>query len=65
MVAKGKVVRRGKDWKFWTGRWKLRSIGWVNSKVLQYSTHYRVMNHNEKKKDEKEYIDMTINHFAV
>ena len=63
MVAKGKVARREKDWKFGTGRWKLLSIGWVNSKVLQYSTHYLVMNHNEKK--DGKYVDMSINHVAV
>ena len=41
------------DWEFGVGRWKLLYIGWINNKVLLYSTEnhiqYPVINHNGKK----------------
>ena len=34
----GGVVRGGKDWEFGISRGKLLYIGWINNKVLLYST---------------------------
>ena len=49
----------GKDWEFGISRYKLLYIGWVNNKVLLYSTgnynQYPVINQNGKEY-EKEYI---------
>ena len=40
------------DWEFGISRCKLLYIGWINNKVLLYSTgnyiHYPVINHNGK-----------------
>ena len=51
----------GKDWEFGISRCKLLYIGWINSKVLLYSTgnyiQYPVINHNGKEY-EKECIYM-------
>ena len=59
MVAKGEGSRGGKDWEFGIGRGKLLYIGWINNKVLVYSTgnyiQYPVINHNGKEY-EKVYI---------
>ena len=48
----------GKDWEFGTSRGKLLHIGWINNKVLRYSTgnyiQYSVIHHNGKEY-EKEY----------
>ena len=45
-------IRRGKEWEFGISRGKLLHIGWINNKVLLYSTgnyiQYPVTNHNEK-----------------
>ena len=53
--------RGGKDWEFGISRCKLLYIGWINNKVLLYSTdnyiQYSVINHNGKEY-EKEYIYM-------
>ena len=61
MVAKGKVGRGGMDWEFEISRCKLVYMGWVNNKVLLYSTgndiQYPVINHNGKEY-EKECIYM-------
>ena len=38
MVVGGEVGGGGKDWEFAISRCKLVCIGWINSKVLQYST---------------------------
>ena len=42
----------GMDWEFWISRCKLLYIGWVNNKVLLYSTgnyiQNPVINHNGK-----------------
>ena len=48
----------GKDWEFGISRCKLvSSIGWMNNKVLLYSTgnyiQYAVINHNRKKTRKK------------
>ena len=47
------------DWEFGVSRCKLLHIGWINSKVLLYSTgnyiQYPVINHNGKEY-EKEYM---------
>ena len=55
-------------WEFGISRCKLVYIGWINNKVLLYSTgnymQYPVINHNGKEY-EKEYIYMYLNHFAV
>ena len=53
MVAKGDgEVGGGKDWEFGINRCKLVYIGWINNKVLLYSTgnyiQYPVINHNGK-----------------
>ena len=61
VVAKGGSGGE-KDWEFWINRCKLLYIGWINNKVLLYSTEnyiqYPVINHNGKKY-EKEYICIT------
>ena len=38
VVAKGEEDGRGKDWEFGISRCKLVYIGWINNKVLLYST---------------------------
>ena len=38
VVAKGEGVGRGTDWEFGISRCKLLYIGWINNKVLLYST---------------------------
>ena len=42
----------GKDWEFGINRGKLLYIGWINNKILLYSTEnyiqYPVANYNEK-----------------
>ena len=58
MVAKGgrgwgrDGVGGGMDWEFGISRCKLVYIGWINNKVLLYSTgnyiQYPVINHNGK-----------------
>ena len=59
VVAKGETGGRGKNWEFGISRCKLLYIGWINNKVLLYSTgnyiQYPVINHNGKEY-EKEYI---------
>ena len=49
----------GRDWEFGISRCKLLCIGWINSKVLLYSTgnyiQYPVINHNGKEY-ENEYM---------
>ena len=51
--------RGGKEWEFEISRGKRLYIGWINNKVLPYSTgnyiQYPVINHNGKEY-EKEYI---------
>ena len=51
----------GMDWEFGISRCKLVYIGWINNKVLLYSTgnyiQYPVINHN-RKEYEKEYVCM-------
>ena len=55
-----KLPREGEgriDWEFGISRFKLVRIGWINNKVLLYSTgsyiQYPVINHNGKE-NEKE-----------
>ena len=54
--------RGGTEWEFGISRGKLLYIGWINNKVLLYSTgiyiQYPVTNHNGKKY-EKVYIYIT------
>ena len=61
VVTKGESGRGGKDWEFGISRCKLLYIGWINNKVLLYSTgnciQYPVVNHNGKEY-EKEYTYM-------
>ena len=61
MVAKGESDEEGIDWEFGISRCKLLYIGWINNKVLLYSTgnyfQYPVINHNGKE-CEKGYICM-------
>ena len=49
MVAKGEGGGGGMDWEFGISRCKLLYIGWINNKVLLYSTgnyiQYPVRNH--------------------
>ena len=51
----------GKDWGFGISRCELLYIGWINNKILLYSTgnyiHYPVINHDGKEY-EKECIYM-------
>ena len=58
----------GMDWEFGISRCKLVYLGWINNKVLLYSTgnyiRYPVINHNGKEY-EKEYMYVKLNHFAV
>ena len=42
VVAKGDREIGGKDWEFGISGCKLVYIGWINSKVLLYSTGYYV-----------------------
>ena len=59
VVTKGEGSGGGKNWEFGISRCKLLYIGWINNKVLLYSTgnyiQYLVINHNGKEY-EKEYI---------
>ena len=59
MVAKGWWDRAGKDWEFGISRGKLLNIGWINNKVLLYSTgnyiQYLITNYTGKEY-EKEYL---------
>ena len=52
MVAKGKAGGRGKDWELGISRCKLVYVGWINDKVLLYTTgnyiQYPVINQNGK-----------------
>ena len=49
-----------KDWEFGISRCKLLYIGWINNKVLLYSTgnyiQYPVINHNGKEYLKKKYL---------
>ena len=51
-VAKGEGGGGEKDWEFGMSRGKLVYMGWINNKVLLYSTgnriQYPVINHNGK-----------------
>ena len=57
-----------KDWEFGISRCKLLYIGWINNKVLLYSTgnyiQYPVINHNGKEYLKKN-ICVYLSHFAV
>ena len=59
VVAKWEAGGRGMVWEFGMSRCKLVYIGWINNKVLLYSTgnyiQHPVINHNGKEY-EKEYI---------
>ena len=52
MVAKGEGVGGGMEWEVGVSRCKLAYIGWINNKVLLYSTgnyiQYPMINHNGK-----------------
>ena len=57
VVAKGEWGSGGRmDWVFGISRCKLLHTGWINNKVLLYSTgnyiQYPVINHNEKGRKE-------------
>ena len=56
MVAK--TVAGGMDWEFGISRCKLVHIGWINNKVLLYSTgdyiQYLVINHNGKEYEKQD-----------
>ena len=51
-LPRGRRGGREKDWELGLNRYKLLYIGWVNKKVLLYSTgsyiQYPVINHNGK-----------------
>ena len=51
-AGQGRRGRGGKEWEFGISRGKLLYIGWINNKVLLYSTgnyiQYPVTNHNGK-----------------
>ena len=59
VVAKREGFRERKDWEFGISKCKLLYIGWINNKVLLFSTgnyiQYPVINHNGKEY-KKEYI---------
>ena len=59
LLPRGRRGGGGKNWEFGISRCKLLCIGWINNKVLLYSTRnyiqYPVINHNGKEY-EKEYI---------
>ena len=63
MVAKGEGGGGGMEWECGISRCKLVYIGWINNKVLLYSTgnyiQYPVINHN-RKEYEKEYVCVCI-----
>ena len=52
MVAKAEEGGGGMDWKFGINRCKILHIGWINNKLLLWSTgnysQYAVINHNGK-----------------
>ena len=52
VVAKGEAAGGEVDWKFGISRCKLVDTGWINNKVLLYSTgnyiQYSMINHNIK-----------------
>ena len=52
VFANGEVGGRGMEWEFGISRCKVLSIGWINNKILPYSTgnyiQYPVINHNGK-----------------
>ena len=58
-MPRGRKDGRGMDWEFGVSRYKLLHTGWVNNKVLLYSTgnyiQYLVINHNGKRY-KKEYM---------
>ena len=58
-LPRGRGFGGEKDWEFGISRCKLVHIGWINNKVLLYSTgnyiQYPVINHNGKEY-EQEYI---------
>ena len=62
MIAKEEGSEGGKDWEFAVSRCKLLYTGWINNKVLLYSTgnyiQYLVLNHNGKEY-KKEYMCIT------
>ena len=74
-LPRGRGGGGGKDWEFEVSRCKLFYIGWIDKKVLLYSTgnyiHYPVMNLMEKNMKKNVYIYVQIqiyiylNHFAV
>ena len=53
VVAKGEEVGGGMEWEVGDSRRKLLYTGWINNKVLLYSTEnyiqYPVINHNGKR----------------
>ena len=55
-----KEGRGGKEWAFWISRGRQLYIGWINNKVLLYSTgnyiQYPVTNHNGKEYKKNIYI---------
>ena len=59
MIAKKKGVG-GMDWEFKISRCKLLYIGWINNKVLLFSTRnyiqYPMITHNGKEYFLKEYL---------
>ena len=52
VAAKGEGVRGGMEWEFGVSRYKLLYIGWINKKVLLYSTGNYIqspgISHNRK-----------------
>ena len=56
-IAKGGGKGGEKDWEFGISRCKLVYLGWINNKVLLYSTgsyiQYPVINHNGKEYEKR------------
>ena len=54
VVATGEEGEEGMNWEIGISRYKLLYLGWINSKVLLYSTvnsfQYPKINHNGKEK---------------
>ena len=67
-MAKQWRAGRGKEWEFGIGRCKLVYRGWINRKVLLYSTgnytQYPVINHNGEEY-EKKYKCVSLSCFVI
>ena len=63
-LPRRRAGRGGKEWKSRASRGKLLNIGWINSKVLLYSTGNYIQ-HPVINPSEKEYIYTKLSHLAI